>query len=206
MQSGFRANHSCQTALTALIDKWLKAIDDGDLVGAVFLDLAKAFDLLNHELLIQKLNKYKLAYTSLRWFTSYLADRYQKVSISNTFIRRTKTKNGCTSRIRIRTGVLFLIFINDLPLSNPNHNTDLFADDSTISVIGQNKSCISQKLNTVLQDIFRWCDDNKMAVNVSKTKAICIGSKQKLSVTSNENINLALNGQQIIESTCEKVL
>ncbi len=90
-------------------------------------------------------------------------------------------------------------------MSNPN-NTDLFADDSTISVIGQNKNCISQKLNTVLQDIFRWCDDNKMAINVSKTKAICIGSKEKLSVTSNENINLALNGQQIIESTCEKVL
>ena len=55
MQSGFRANHSCQTALTALIDKWLKAIDDGDLVGAVFLDLAKAFDLLNH---INCLSKY----------------------------------------------------------------------------------------------------------------------------------------------------
>ncbi|CAC5417141.1 unnamed protein product [Mytilus coruscus] len=64
------------------------------------------------------------------------------------------------------------------------------------------------KPNTVLQDIFRWCDDNKMAVNVSKTKAICIGSKQilKLSVTSNENINLAINRQQIKESICEKVL
>ena len=98
--------------------------------------------------------------------------------------------------------MLFLIFINDLPLSNPYHNTDLFADDRTISVIGQNKSCVSQKLITVLQDIFRWCDDNKMAVYVSKTKAICIGYKQKLSVASNENINLALNGQQIIEIDC----
>ncbi|CAC5422112.1 unnamed protein product [Mytilus coruscus] len=127
------------------------------------------------------------------------------VSISNTFSDVQNKKTGCTSRIRLGP-VLFFNFINDLPLSNPNHNTDLFADDSTISVIGQNKSLISQKLNTVLQDIFRWCDDNKMAVNVSKTKAICIGSKQKLSVTSNENINLAINGQQIKESTYEKVL
>ena len=68
-----------------MIDRWLKAVDKCKLIGAVFLDLAKAFDLLDHELLLQKLQKYKFSYTSLQWFSSYLNDRRQIVSISNTF-------------------------------------------------------------------------------------------------------------------------
>jgi hypothetical protein len=68
-----------------MIDRWLKAVDKGKLIGAVFLDLAKAFDLLDHELLLQKLQKYKFFYTSLQWFSSYLNYRRQIVSISNTF-------------------------------------------------------------------------------------------------------------------------
>jgi hypothetical protein len=58
--------------------------------------------------------------------------------------------------------VLFLIFINDLPLYNPNHKTDLFADDSTISATGKNKLCISKTLNIVLEDISHWCYENRM--------------------------------------------
>ena len=85
LQPGFHLNHSCQTALTFMIDRWLKAVDKGELIGAVFLDLANAFDLLDHELLLQKLQKYKFSYTSLQWFSSYLNDRRQIVSISNTF-------------------------------------------------------------------------------------------------------------------------
>ena len=85
LQSDFRLNHSCQTTLTFMIDRCLKAVDKGELIGAVFLDLAKAFDLLDHELLLQKLQKYKFSYTSLQWFSSYLNDRRQIVSISNTF-------------------------------------------------------------------------------------------------------------------------
>ena len=85
LQSGFRLDHSCQTALTFMIGRWLKAVDKGKLIGAVFLDLAKAFNLLDHELHFQKLQKYKFSYTSLQWFSSYLNDRIQIVSISNTF-------------------------------------------------------------------------------------------------------------------------
>ena len=85
LQSDFRLNHSCQTTLTFMIDRCLKAVDKGELIGAVFLDLAKAFDLLDHELLLQKLQKYKFSYTSLQWFSSYMNDRIQIVSILNTF-------------------------------------------------------------------------------------------------------------------------
>ena len=114
LQSGFRLNHSCQTALTFMIDRWLKAVDKGELIGAAFLDFAKAFDLLDHELLLHKLQKYRFSYTSLQWFSSYLNDRRQIVSISNTFSDLQQVKSGVPQVSVLIKPVLFLIFINDL--------------------------------------------------------------------------------------------
>ena len=73
-QSGFRKHHSCQTALTKLINDWLSHIDKGNIVGAIFFDLKKAFDVVDHEMLLQKLALYGVRGTSLRWFESYLSN------------------------------------------------------------------------------------------------------------------------------------
>ena len=81
-QSGFRRHHSCQTSLTEIVDKWLTALNNNETVGTVFLDLSKAFDLVNHQLLLQKLAAYKFSSSTLSWFDSYLKNRYQQVSIS----------------------------------------------------------------------------------------------------------------------------
>ena len=78
-QSGFRKYHSCQTALVKLINDWLSHIDKGNIVGAVFFDLKKAFDVVDHEMLLQKLAQYGVRGTSLRWFESYLSNRSQCV-------------------------------------------------------------------------------------------------------------------------------
>ena len=71
-QSGFRKKHSCQTALVKLIDKWMSCIDKGDFFGTLFLDLRKAFDVVDHTILIEKLAAYKSSNSSLQWFKSYL--------------------------------------------------------------------------------------------------------------------------------------
>jgi hypothetical protein len=97
-----------------MIDRWLKAVDKGELIGAAFLDFAKAFDLLDHELLLHKLQKYRFSYTSLQWFSSYLNDRRQIVSISNTFSDLQQVKSGVPQVSVLIKPVLFLIFINDL--------------------------------------------------------------------------------------------
>ena len=78
-QSGFRPKHSCQTALIKLIDKLMKCIDNGDIIGTLFLDFRKAFDLVDHEILLNKLSLYKFNPFTLRWFESYLDCRQQAI-------------------------------------------------------------------------------------------------------------------------------
>ena len=81
-QSGFRENHSCYTAINALTNTWLESIETQKLTGAVFLDFKKAFDLVNHDILLKKLSLYLQNNDSLIFFTSYLSSRLQFVSIN----------------------------------------------------------------------------------------------------------------------------
>ena len=74
-QSGFRAGHSTESALISMIDSWLKAMNDGKYVGCLMIDFRKAFDLVDHSILLQKLKLYRCDDNSLSWFVSYLSDR-----------------------------------------------------------------------------------------------------------------------------------
>ena len=80
-QSGFRSKHS--SALILMIGSWLKAINEGDMVGCVLVDFRKAFDLVDHQILLKKLQCYKFNDSCLSWFESYLSYRTQRVSLYN---------------------------------------------------------------------------------------------------------------------------
>ena len=94
-QFGFRPKHSCQTALVKLIDKWMACIDSGAIIGTMFIDFRKAFDLVDHELLIKQLSAYKVCSSSPRWFISYLESRQQTV----------QSDRGMSSFANIKSGV-----------------------------------------------------------------------------------------------------
>ena len=178
-QSGFRPSHSCETALLYMTDKWLKALDRGELVGVVLVDFRKAFDLVDHEILLRKLKYYKLNETCLNWFRSYLSHRTQKVYFRDTFSAQKTVKCGVPQG-SILGPLLFLLFINDLPLYT-KAMTDLYADDTTLYEISKSKEEIERKLQKAITKVASWCKQNGMVINTDKTKAMLITTRQRRS-------------------------
>jgi len=124
-QSGFRENHSCQTSLIRIIDDWITAIDNNQIVGTLMLDLSKAFDLVNHSILLTKLESYGLHISTLNWFKSYLKDRSQQTYVSGLYSNPGHVFTG-VPRGSVVGPTLFLLYINDLPLSLTNSTADIF--------------------------------------------------------------------------------
>ena len=145
---------------------WLSAIDHSEIVGAVFLDFNKAFDLVDHTILQQKLKAYFNNPSVIPFFHSYLSDRSQYVCV-----------NGKLSAVgAIQTGVqqgsilgplLFCIFINDLPLhiQDKKVRNSLFADDSSLDTRGQTLKEIEVMLQKSITEVSDWCKKNRMCLH-----------------------------------------
>ena len=101
-QSAYRANHSCETALLNITDKWLKEMDGSKLVATVFMDLSNSFDLVSHDVLRSKLAKYPVSPEALQWFTSYLSNRSQQCYMSGSLSSLLELKVGVPTRVHIR--------------------------------------------------------------------------------------------------------
>ena len=117
-----------------MIDRWLLSLDNGHLVGVVLVDFKKAFDLVDHKILLQKLKIYNMSDTSLNWFSSYLLNRTQRVSVNKVLSEHRYICCG-VQQGSILGLFLFLMFIKDLPLYTNDVTTDLYADDTTLILI-----------------------------------------------------------------------
>ena len=196
-QSGFRQQHSTCTALIKTLDKWNIEIDKGNYIGAVFVDLSKAFDMVNHKLLIAKLNSFGITGIENKWFKSYLNNRTQCVSVNGT-ISNPKTIMSGVPQGSILGPLLFLLFINDMSDSIMNSTVDMYADDTLIYFCHRDVKTIETCLNNDLASLSKWLDDNLMKANVSKTNVMLLGTSAKTSRIN--HINVVMNN-----CTVEKV-
>ena len=198
--------HSCGTALLKITDKWMEAIDMGLFVGTVFLDLRKAFDLVNHDVLVEKLRIYGLSNSSLEWFQSYMSDRTQCSQINGVLSHPSKVVCGVPQG-SILGPLLFLVYINDMGLSLKYCMYDMYADDTTFYVMGKNINEINDKLTVDMCSISNWCKANKMVMNTNKTKTMLIGSQQRLPTLNDvEKLSVEVNGCVLANVELEKLL
>ena len=128
-----------------MIHEWLFQIDQGNLVGTVFFDMKKAFDLVDHEILLDKLNIYNFHENYIKWLKSYLSERIQQVEYNNIKSSSRIIKYGVPQG-SVHALVLFLLHINDLPLYTKLSNTDMYANDATFHEASNDPKVIQQQL------------------------------------------------------------
>ena len=177
----------------------------GEFVGTVALDLRRAFDLVNHEILLRKLSLYKCDISSMKWFKSYLINRKQCVQINEYKSELNQILCGVPQG-SILGPLLFILFINDLPLHVTDCKIDIFADDTTIYFSHKDLGLINNVLQNELNNIIRWCDVNKLVINVTKTKAMVISTHQKRSRYGSVELNLYISSSPIEYVNSFKIL
>lgn len=183
-QSGFRCLHSTVTALLEATDNWAFSIDRGEVNAVVFLDLKKAFDTVDHDILLSKLTEYGITGNSNSWFKSYLYGRNQKCFV-NGYLSHNRSLSCGIPQGTILGPLLFLLYINDLPNCLSHSEPRMYADDTHLTFSSNNINSINYHLNQDLSSVNEWLIANKLTLNKSKTEFMLIGSRQRLRTLDN---------------------
>ena len=155
-QWGFRKNYSTESLLLHLTETWKNALDRGLIVGVLFVDFRKAFDTVNHTILLEKLKAIGISGDLFSWLDDYMSARKQFVQLSG-YQSGSKTVTYGVPQGSILGPKLFSIFVNDLPESITSGDLFMFADDTTIFTIGKNIDNIILMLQSVLDQLYIWC-------------------------------------------------
>lgn len=178
-QYGFRKFHSTVMALLDCTNSWCTNIDRGMFNLVVFIDLKKAFDTVNHQILLRKLDLYGIKGNALSLIRSFLTDRVQKCQVNG--VNSSEKPITCgVPQASILGPLLFLLYINDLPECLKKTETRLFADDTTLTSSGESINEVESAMNMDLDSLKNWLLANKLSLNVAKTEFILIGSRPRL--------------------------
>ena len=195
-QSGFRPTYSTLTSLLELTNNWCVNIDRGLLNGVVFIDLKKAFDTIDHDVLLSKLRAYGVDDLTLPWFRSYLTDRRQRCFVNGQFSNSSFITKGVPQDSVIGP-LLFLVYINDLPNCLNEGIPRMFADDTNISFSSNTLSDLKHLINFELQSLNSWLIANKLSLNIAKTKFMVIGSRQRLATFDDPELCVTVNNASV---------
>ena len=195
-QFGFRKKHSTNHVILSILEDIKNNLDINNFVCGVFIDLEKAFDTVNHDILIKKLDYYGIRGISNSWFKSYLSNRSQRVKFKDCTSENQKITCGVPQG-SILGPLLFLIYINDMHTAIKNSSTFHFADDTYLKYSSTCENNLRKNMNEDLSFLFQWLCANRLSLNVAKTEFIIFKPARK---NNKKRITLRLNGKTIFES------
>ena len=190
-QFGFRKSHSTELAVVDVYDKLLENLNQKKYTCAVFLDLAKAFDSVDHNILLKKLFKYGVRGVALDLLKSYLSERKQYVKLSEHKSDLKVIEIGVPQG-SVLGSLLFLLFINDLPNAT-KFNVKLFADDTFLSLSSLDFEELKIEANKEIKKIYIWLVANKLTLNISKSKFMIITKNRRCT----QNFQLKINRKKL---------
>ena len=187
-QFGFQPNYSTSYAMITLIERITEALDNGNHVLGVFLDFSKAFDTVDHRILLQKLQCYGIRGLALEWISNYLSNRKQFVVYDNCISEKHIIKCGVPQG-SILGPLLFLLYINDIASISDKIFLLLFADDSNAFVSGKNLDETIDTMNMELNKLVTWLNVNKLSLNIEKTHYMLFTNNKNLNTCKTVKIN-----------------
>ncbi len=202
-QAGFRRGHSTGTCLLDFLGNIYENIDKGNLCGVLFLDLPKAFDTVNHAILVSKLRAYGFKSSSAKWVNSYLCGRLQVTRVGQEISRPMLVDCGVPQG-SILGPLLFSIYVNDMPKCLDLCKTNLYADDTALTIIANTRYNLENKMNNILNDVFNWFKVNRLSLNCAKSKIVCFGTQRQLAKC--DALNVECDGIKLEQITSYKYL
>ena len=183
LQYGFRAGRSCEHALLAAQHEILTCLSKKQIAMLLLIDFSKAFDMVNHEILLKKLVHYGIRGLAHTWLASYLSNREQYVSINGKHSSSKMLECGVPQG-SILGPLLFIIYINDIPHLSHLAKFILYADDANIIITGNNLDEIEAKFTALSTALMAWVSSNELALNVRKTNYMIFTNKRKIDFTN----------------------
>ena len=194
---GFRKGYSAQNCLLVMLHLWNNALDRHDIAGALLTDLSKAFDCLNHDLMIAKLNAYGFDHNSLTYIYSYLTGRQHRTKVNNYLSSWADISSGIPQG-SILGPLLFNIYINDIFLFIEDNKLANYADDNTPFSVNSDLNTLLRNLNVDTSILVKWFKDNNFKMNPDKCKLL---------VTNHgSEVSLKVDGETITCSNSVKLL
>ena len=206
---GYKAHHSTSTALAQLYDLWFGGAENKEFTAALLLDLSAAFDVVNHRILLEKLQLYNFSPATLEWFKSYLSDRSQYVMVDSRLSDPLPIGDQGVPQGSLLGPLCFIIFYNDFPAAHETGESILYADDDTDNCSSNDPNELQNMIQHEANLSTDWVHDNKLVCSGSKTKLLVIGTRemrQSKLVSTNTKIVINVGGHQVEESQSERLL